>query len=37
MRPSEKIAELLFRYLRNELTPDQQRELDEWRSASPYK
>ncbi len=35
MKPSEKIAELLFRYLRNELTPDQQRELDEWRSASP--
>ncbi len=34
MKPSEKIAELLFRYLRNELTPDQQRELDEWRNAS---
>ncbi len=35
MRPSERIAFLIFRYLRDELTPDQDRELTEWRDASP--
>ena len=35
MNSSEKIAELLFRYLRDELTPEQELELNEWRKASP--
>ena len=34
MRPSEKIAELIFAYLRDELTPEQEQELAEWRSLS---
>jgi transmembrane sensor len=35
MSDSEKIAELIFRYLRDELTEDQLRELNEWRKSSP--
>jgi transmembrane sensor len=35
MSDSEKIAELIFRYLRDELSEDQLRELNEWRESSP--
>jgi ferric-dicitrate binding protein FerR (iron transport regulator) len=34
MTPSERIATLIFRYLRGELSADQERELSEWRSQS---
>jgi ferric-dicitrate binding protein FerR (iron transport regulator) len=34
MRPSERIATLIFRYLRGELSGEQERELSEWRSLS---
>ncbi len=35
MRPSERIASLIFWYLRDELSREQARELTEWRNASP--
>jgi transmembrane sensor len=35
MRPSERIASLIFWYLRDELSGEQERELTEWRSSSP--
>ncbi len=34
MRPSERIAILIFWYLRDELSGEQERELTEWRNAS---
>jgi len=34
MRPSERIATLIFRYLRGELSGEEERELSEWRSLS---
>ena len=34
MRPSERIASLIFWYLRDELSGNQERELTEWRNAS---
>jgi transmembrane sensor len=35
MRHSDRIALLMFRYIRNELTPDEDQELSEWRSLAP--
>jgi ferric-dicitrate binding protein FerR (iron transport regulator) len=35
MRRSERIGELLFRFIRQELSPEDERELNEWRAVSP--
>jgi ferric-dicitrate binding protein FerR (iron transport regulator) len=35
MRRSERIGELLFRSIRQELSPEDERELNAWRAISP--
>jgi ferric-dicitrate binding protein FerR (iron transport regulator) len=35
MKKSERIGTLMFRYVRKEITPSEERELNAWRSLSP--